>query len=122
MRHSSSCRWIRDGLPGACECGLIQLRDAACAMLGDHQTSEAHHPEHVLVRREHFRMLLEAICGPEQEGKLMVDTQAFVAAKAIVNSEPVLSVYAACEWEELSDDGKQWIAAIVAAAQTRVGA
>ena len=43
-------------------------------------------------------------------------------AEEIVNSAPVLAVYAACEWDELDDDGKDWIAAIVAEAQRRVAA
>lgn len=50
----------------------------------------------------------------------MTDAKTFATAEAIVNSRPVLSVYAACQWEELSDDGKQWIATIVAAAQSPV--
>lgn len=40
-------------------------------------------------------------------------------AAAIVNSKPVLGVFAACEWDELSDDGKLWIAEIVAEAGRR---
>lgn len=37
----------------------------------------------------------------------------FALAEKIVNSEPVIGTYAACEWDELHDDGKAWIAAIV---------
>lgn len=40
-------------------------------------------------------------------------------AKAIVNSDEVLSVFAACEWDELNDDGHVWLAAIVKLAQDR---
>lgn len=35
------------------------------------------------------------------------------AAEEIVNSKSVLGIYAACEWDELHDDGKLWIAGIV---------
>ncbi|KEZ00630.1 hypothetical protein AI27_18010 [Sphingomonas sp. BHC-A] len=34
-------------------------------------------------------------------------------AQAVVDSDPVLRVYAACEWDSLHDDGKQWIAVII---------
>lgn len=34
-------------------------------------------------------------------------------AEAITNSDPVIRIFAACEWDELHDDGKVWIAAIV---------
>lgn len=41
-------------------------------------------------------------------------------AQEIVDSEPVIGVYAACEWDELHDDGKLWISAIVAEARRRL--
>ena len=44
----------------------------------------------------------------------MSDVGAFNLAADIVDSEPVIKVFGACEWDELSDDGKQWVAAIVA--------
>lgn len=34
-------------------------------------------------------------------------------AESIVDSHPVLSTFAACEWDCLNDDGKLWIAAII---------
>jgi len=34
-------------------------------------------------------------------------------AQAIVDSDPVLRVFAACEWDELRDDGKEWTAVII---------
>lgn len=34
-------------------------------------------------------------------------------AAAVVDSPAVLSVYAACEWDCLDDDGKSWVEAIV---------
>lgn len=37
-------------------------------------------------------------------------------AEAICNSPAVLSIFAACEWEELSEDGQEWVKAIIAAA------
>lgn len=37
----------------------------------------------------------------------------FQKARAIVDSSPVLSVYAACEWNGLDEDGRVWIATIV---------
>lgn len=40
-------------------------------------------------------------------------------AETIVDSHEVLSVFAACEWDCLGDDGKVWIAAIVKLAQDR---
>lgn len=40
-------------------------------------------------------------------------------AESIVDSHEVLSVFAACEWDCLNDDGKVWIAAIVKLAQDR---
>jgi hypothetical protein len=43
------------------------------------------------------------------------------AAACIVDSDPVIAAYAACEWNELDDNGRVWIAAIVreAAGQPR---
>lgn len=35
------------------------------------------------------------------------------AAQGIVDSYPVVTVYASCEWADLTDDGKLWICAIV---------
>lgn len=43
-------------------------------------------------------------------------------AESIVDSEPVLATYAACEWAELHDDGKVWIAAIVAQSRSTLAA
>lgn len=40
-------------------------------------------------------------------------------AQDIVDSDRVLAVYAACGWDELSDDGKAWIAEIVTEARRR---
>lgn len=40
-------------------------------------------------------------------------------AHAIVDSDEVLRVFAASEWDELSEDGQVWIAAIVKLAQDR---
>lgn len=37
----------------------------------------------------------------------------FRFGQAIVDSDPVLRIYAACEWDCLSDDGKTWIAVII---------
>ena len=37
----------------------------------------------------------------------------WLAAQAVVDSPTVLGVYAACEWDELDDDGKAWVKAIV---------
>jgi hypothetical protein len=40
-------------------------------------------------------------------------------AEAIVNSDGPLSIFASCEWDELGDDGKEWIAAIVRETRAR---
>lgn len=40
-------------------------------------------------------------------------------AEAVVNSPAVIRTFAACEWDELGEDGQAWIAAIVAEAQLR---
>jgi len=34
-------------------------------------------------------------------------------AESIVNCPSVVRTYGACEWDELNDDGKQWVIAIV---------
>lgn len=47
------------------------------------------------------------------------DAKAWQSAREIAESAPVLGVFAAPEWEELSDDGKQWIFAIVQETQRR---
>lgn len=47
-----------------------------------------------------------------------VDDYLLLAAD-IVDSDPVIRTYAASEWAELSDDGKEWIAAIVREATIR---
>jgi hypothetical protein len=46
----------------------------------------------------------------------------FARARAIANSHYVLRVFAAPEWDELGDDGKQWIAEIVHLAQLPLAA
>ncbi|SFG09219.1 hypothetical protein SAMN05518801_10779 [Novosphingobium sp. CF614] len=43
----------------------------------------------------------------------MDDAAAFRLARQIAESDPVLSVYAACEWDELNEDGQRWVAEIV---------
>lgn len=45
--------------------------------------------------------------------------EALRAARQIVDSDRVLRVFAAPEWDELSDDGKLWISAIVDEARGR---
>lgn len=35
-------------------------------------------------------------------------------AESINDSPPLMSIYAAVEWDELSDDGKEWVGALVA--------
>lgn len=37
----------------------------------------------------------------------------FIAAKRIVNSDPVIRTFAAPEWGELTEDAQIWIAAII---------
>ncbi|GEM_PF-2724566 len=37
----------------------------------------------------------------------------FEAAAEMTDSDPVISVFAAPQWDELNDDGKLWVAAIV---------
>ena len=34
-------------------------------------------------------------------------------AEAVTNDDQVISIFAACEWDELHDDGKLWVAGIV---------
>ncbi|ARR54583.1 hypothetical protein HY78_14655 [Rhizorhabdus wittichii DC-6] len=46
----------------------------------------------------------------------MTRQELYQFAQSIVDSEPVISVFAASEWDELNDDGKNWIMAIVAGA------
>lgn len=46
--------------------------------------------------------------------------EAMRAAREIVDSDRVLRVFAAPAWDELSDDGKMWISAIVDEAKARV--
>lgn len=43
----------------------------------------------------------------------------FALAASIVDSDPVIRTYAAPEWDELHNDGKVWIAAIVSETQRR---
>jgi hypothetical protein len=44
----------------------------------------------------------------------------YLTARRVVDSEAALRVYASCEWDELSDDGKEWIATIVEETQRTV--
>lgn len=46
----------------------------------------------------------------------------FKVAARVVDSDPVTCAYAACEWDELSDDGKVWIAAIVRESRASIAA
>lgn len=46
----------------------------------------------------------------------------FIEARTVVGSDPVIRVFAACEWDELHDDGKVWLATIVREAQIRAKA
>lgn len=43
------------------------------------------------------------------------------AARQIVDSPPVISTYAACEWDEMHADGQVWLAAIVREAARNAG-
>lgn len=47
-------------------------------------------------------------------------TSEMMAAEQIVDSRPVISAFAASEWDELNSDGQVWIAAIVR--EARAGA
>lgn len=40
-------------------------------------------------------------------------TDFLIVASLIVDSDPVLRTFAASEWDELHDDGKLWVAAII---------
>ena len=42
-------------------------------------------------------------------------------AQLIVDSPPVISTYAACEWDEMHEDGQIWLAAIVREAARKAG-
>lgn len=42
-------------------------------------------------------------------------------AQHIVDSPPVISTYAACEWDEMHEDGQIWLAAIVREAARKAG-
>jgi hypothetical protein len=46
---------------------LQRLQEAVCKMQDDHQTSDTHHPDHILVRREDFEAALSALA--KFEGK-----------------------------------------------------
>ena len=49
-----------------------------------------------------------------------VDRQAiYREARAIADSDHVMAVYAAPEFDELSDDGKEWIVAIIEETKAR---
>jgi len=43
------------------------------------------------------------------------------AARQIVDSPPVISTYAASEWDEMHEDGRVWLAAIVREAARKAG-
>lgn len=55
-----------------------------------------------------------------QNSQLVSDAALAMVAHSIVDSDPVLSTFAASEWNELCDDGKQWIIAIVRETLRRV--
>lgn len=40
-------------------------------------------------------------------------TDFLIVASLIADSDPVLRTFAASEWDELHDDGKLWVAAII---------
>lgn len=42
-------------------------------------------------------------------------------AREIANSDPVIRTYAAPEWEELSEDGQQWVLALIRETVRRYG-
>ncbi len=42
-------------------------------------------------------------------------------ARQIVDSPPVIHTYAACEWDEMHEDGQVWLAAIVREAARNAG-
>jgi hypothetical protein len=42
-------------------------------------------------------------------------------ARLIVDSPPVIHTYAACEWDEMHEDGQVWLAAIVREAARNAG-
>lgn len=49
------------------------------------------------------------------------DAALLAFAQAVVDSDPVLRVFASCEWDCLNDDGHVWIAAIIKEALARSG-
>jgi hypothetical protein len=50
---------------------------------------------------------------------LVLSSADWVRAQAICDSDDVIIVFAASEFEELNDDGKTWVAALVKAARVQ---
>lgn len=48
-----------------------------------------------------------------QNSRLVSEAAMASVAESIVNSGAVMSIYAACEWDCLDSDGKEWIIAII---------
>jgi hypothetical protein len=44
---------------------------------------------------------------------VLPNAEEMAAAERIVNSPPVIGQFASCEWDELTEDGHVWVAAIV---------
>lgn len=77
-------------------------------------------PEAMLVTVSELHEIATGIMRRELTGK---PTYTFMGqAESIVNSKSVISIYAACEWDELSEDGKVWIAGIVRETLVRASA
>jgi hypothetical protein len=82
--------------------------------------------------REEIVKILRAWAGPDgsQEAadrilallsaRVTPPATATLDAEDIVNSKPVISVFAACEWDELSEDGQAWVEAIIKETASRV--
>lgn len=48
-----------------------------------------------------------------QNSRLVSESALAAVAESVVNSAAVMSIYAACEWDCLDSDGKDWIMAII---------
>lgn len=92
------------------------------ALYGDHRDLIRCPDCNEAIEQAKFAELQHRLCDyhePKASQRAQEGAHFAAMAEAIVNSDPVIGVYAACEWSELSEDGRAWVTAIVRAAYGR---
>lgn len=95
---------MNDNSPAPQEVGNLRLPDFTlstrmiAAMLGEEEPAPR---------------LIALINTRLQNPRLVADAAFYAVAQSIVDSDPVTSIYTACEWDCLDCNGRDWVIAII---------